>query len=168
MWAVLTRLEDPKKHNLSLLQKMKLYDGKVLPGYTQDTVKELRKEAEARGDGGHQPALRAGQDLERARERQGEGTINPFMVLNELDKGLRHHSLITSEEQRKRYAEIIGHREARVRGHREERGPARHQRRRGRDREAGRELHRQHQGVHAEGEGEEPLHRPGRGARTSA
>ncbi len=32
MWAVMTRLEDPKKHNLSLIQKMKLYDGKVLPG----------------------------------------------------------------------------------------------------------------------------------------
>ena len=26
MWAVLTRLEDPKKHSLGLLQKMKLYD----------------------------------------------------------------------------------------------------------------------------------------------
>ncbi len=32
MWAVLTRLEEPKKHNLTLLQKLKLYDGKTLPG----------------------------------------------------------------------------------------------------------------------------------------
>src|SRR5690606_9382503 len=39
---------------------------------------------------------------------QGEGTINPFMVLNELEKGLRNHSLITSEEQRKRYRDLIG------------------------------------------------------------
>ena len=38
----------------------------------------------------------------------GEGTINPFMVMNELEKGLTHHSLITSEEQRKRYKELIG------------------------------------------------------------
>src|SRR5271166_5635737 len=30
------------------------------------------------------------------------------MVLNELEKGLRHHSLITNEEMRKRFAEIIG------------------------------------------------------------
>jgi len=43
MWAVLSRLEEPKKHNLATLQKMKLYDGKVLPGYTQDTVKECAK-----------------------------------------------------------------------------------------------------------------------------
>ena len=55
MWAVLTRLEDPKKHNLSLLQKLKLYDGKVLPGYTQDTVKELRKESKREGMEGISP-----------------------------------------------------------------------------------------------------------------
>jgi serine protein kinase len=30
------------------------------------------------------------------------------MVLSELEKGLRHHSLITNEEERKRYAECIG------------------------------------------------------------
>ena len=46
MWAVLTRLEEPKKHQLTLLQKLKLYDGKTLPGFTQDTVKELRKESQ--------------------------------------------------------------------------------------------------------------------------
>jgi serine protein kinase len=38
----------------------------------------------------------------------GEGTINPFMVMAELEKGLRHHSLITNEEERKRYSECIG------------------------------------------------------------
>jgi predicted Ser/Thr protein kinase len=48
MWAILTRLEDPKKHNLALLQKLKLYDGKMMPGFTQDTVKELRKDTAAR------------------------------------------------------------------------------------------------------------------------
>ncbi|MEK6704989.1 MAG: serine protein kinase, partial [Bdellovibrionota bacterium] len=30
MWAILTRLEQPKKANLTLLQKLKLYDGKTL------------------------------------------------------------------------------------------------------------------------------------------
>src|SRR5690606_37474265 len=49
MWAVLTRLEEPKKHNLELIQKLHLYDGRGLPGYTQDTVKELRKEAVREG-----------------------------------------------------------------------------------------------------------------------
>ena len=34
--------------------------------------------------------------------------INPFMVLNELEDGLKHHSLIHSEEIRERYRELIG------------------------------------------------------------
>jgi len=108
MWAVMTRLEDPKKHNLSLVQKMKLYDGKVLPGYTQDTVKELRKEAKREGMEGISPRYVQDKISNALVNEAGEGTINPFMVLNELDKGLRHHSLITNDEQRKRYQEIIG------------------------------------------------------------
>lgn len=106
MWAVLTRLEEPKKANLSLLQKLKLYDGKALPGYTQDTVKELRKETVREGMDGISP--RYVQDkISNALVAEAEGCLNPFMVLNELEKGLRHHSLITTEEQRKRYTELI-------------------------------------------------------------
>jgi serine protein kinase len=108
MWAVLTRLEDPKKHNLSLLQKLKLYDGKVLPGYTQDTVKELRKETKREGMEGISPRYVQDKISNALVNDSGEGTINPFMVLNELDKGLRHHSLITNDEQRKRFQEIVG------------------------------------------------------------
>ncbi|MBX3186208.1 MAG: serine protein kinase [Labilithrix sp.] len=108
MWAVLTRLEDPKKHNLSLVQKLKLYDGKVLPGYTQDTVKELRKESKREGMEGISPRYVQDKISNALVNDSGEGTINPFMVLNELDKGLRHHSLITNDEQRKRFQDIIG------------------------------------------------------------
>ncbi|HLV64793.1 MAG TPA: serine protein kinase [Polyangiaceae bacterium] len=108
MWAVLTRLEEPKKHNLALLQKMKLYDGKVLPGYTQDTVKELRKEAKREGMEGISPRYVQDKISNALVSDVGEGTINPFMVLNELEKGLTHHTLITSEESRKRYRELIG------------------------------------------------------------
>ncbi len=108
MWAVLTRLEDPKKHNLSLLQKMKLYDGKALPGYTQDTVKELRKESKREGMEGISPRYIQDKISNALVNDSGEGTINPFMVLNELEKGLRHHSLISSDEQRKKMTEVIG------------------------------------------------------------
>ncbi|MCL2777945.1 MAG: serine protein kinase [Polyangiaceae bacterium] len=108
MWAVMTRLEDPKKHNLSLVQKMKLYDGKVLPGYTQDTVKELRKEAKREGMEGISPRYVQDKISNALVNDMGEGTMNPFMVMNELDKGLRHHSLITSDEQRKRFQELVG------------------------------------------------------------
>ena len=108
MWAVLTRLEEPKKHNLQLVQKMKLYDGKVLPGYTQDTVKELRKESKNEGMSGISPRYVQDKISNALVSDIGEGTINPFMVLNELEKGLRGHSLITNDELRKRYRELIG------------------------------------------------------------
>src|SRR5438105_4870151 len=107
MWAVLTRLEDPKKHNLSLLQKLKLYDGKALPGYTQDTVKELRKESKREGMDGISPRYVQDKISNALVSDKGEGCVNPFMVLNELEKGLRHHSLISSDDQRKRYQELL-------------------------------------------------------------
>ena len=49
MWALLTRLEEPKNAGLTLLQKMKLYNGKSLPGFTTDNVVQLRKEARQEG-----------------------------------------------------------------------------------------------------------------------
>jgi serine protein kinase len=33
--------------------------------------------------------------------------VNPFMLMRELEVGLRHHSLITSEDQRKGYRELL-------------------------------------------------------------
>jgi serine protein kinase len=109
MFSIMSRLEDPKKHNLSLLQKMKLYDGRMLPGYTQDTVKELRKETKREGLDGISP--RYVQDkISNAIVNGvgGGGYINPFMILNELDKGLKTHALIENDDQRKRLQEIIG------------------------------------------------------------
>jgi len=108
MWAVLTRLEDPKKHNLTLLQKLKLYDGKTLPGYTQDNIKELRKETHREGMDGVSPRYVQDKISNALVSEKGEGCINPFLVLNELESGLRSHSLINSEDQRKRFAELLG------------------------------------------------------------
>jgi serine protein kinase len=107
MWAVLTRLEDPKKHNLTLVQKLKLYDGKTLPGFTQDNIKELRKEAVREGLDGISPRYIQDKISNALVSDKSEGSINPFMVLNELEAGLRHHSLINSEETRRRYSEML-------------------------------------------------------------
>ncbi len=107
MWAILTRLEQPKKANLALLQKLKLYDGKTLTGYTEDNVKELRKEAVREGLDGISP--RYIQDkISNALVKSGDiGCVNPFMVLNELDSGLKHHALIASEDKRRDYKEML-------------------------------------------------------------
>ena len=107
MWAVLSRLESPKKHQLSLLQKLKLYDGKTLPGFTQDTVKELRKEADREGMDGISPRYIQDKIANCLVSERGQSSINPFMVMNELESGLRSHSLITNEDDRKRYSEQL-------------------------------------------------------------
>jgi serine protein kinase len=107
MWAVLTRLEEPKKHNLSLMQKLKLYNGKSLPGYTEDNVKELRKEASREGMEGISPRYIQDKISNALVSELEQRCVNPFMVLNELEAGLRGHALITSEEQRQRYRELL-------------------------------------------------------------
>ncbi len=108
MWGVLTRLEEPKKHNLSLLQKLKLYNGKTLPNFTEDNIKELRKEASHEGMEGISPRYIQDKISNALVSDKGEGCMNPFMVLNELESGLKAHSLISSEEMRKRYRELLG------------------------------------------------------------
>ncbi len=106
MWGILTRLEDPKKASLSKLQKLKLYNGRAIPGFTEDNVKELRKEARREGLEGISP--RYIQDkISNALVKDTHNTINPFMVLNELAGGLKHHSLVSDEETRKGYLELL-------------------------------------------------------------
>ena len=107
MWAVLTRLQEPNKADLSLLQKLKLYDGKTLPGYTDDNIRELKAQAPGEGMEGISP--RYVQDkISNALVSEGDGaSINPFMVLNEIEDGLAHHSLLTSEETKKKYRELL-------------------------------------------------------------
>lgn len=107
MWAILTRLEEPKKAQLTLLQKLKLYDGKSLPGFTEDNVKELRKEAMREGMEGISPRYIQDKISNALVSDKGGSCINPFMVLNELESGLKHHSLITSEELKRKYTELI-------------------------------------------------------------
>lgn len=108
MWAVLTRLEDPKKHDLTLVQKLKLYDGKSISGYTQDNVKELRKETTREGMIGISARYVQDKISNALVSGKADGMINPFIVLNELESGLRGHSLVTNEEERKRYRTLLG------------------------------------------------------------
>jgi serine protein kinase len=106
MWAILTRLEDPKNASLTLLQKLKLYNGKTLPGFTKENVRELREESVREGMTGISP--RYIQDkISNALVRDGDPCVNPFMVLNEIEEGLKHHSLITSEDVRKQYRDLL-------------------------------------------------------------
>ncbi len=109
MWAVMTRLEEPKKAGLTLMQKMKLYNGRAIPGFTEDSVRELMEETQREGMLGISPRYVQDKISNTLVSQQAirEKTINPFMVLNALEEGLDHHSLLTDEEQKKRFREIL-------------------------------------------------------------
>jgi serine protein kinase len=107
LWAVLTRLEEPKQAGLTLLQKLKLYDGKSIPGFTEDTVRELKDEAKREGLEGISPRYIQDKLSNALVGDAVDGCLNPFIVLRELEAGLKHHSLITSEDQRARYRELL-------------------------------------------------------------
>src|SRR5262249_30430487 len=107
MWAVLTRLTPPKHVNLTLLQKLKLYNGKTLPGFTEGNVIELKREAVNEGTAGISPRYIQDKISNAIVAHPDNDCVSPFMVLNELEHGLRHHSLITSQEQLQHYKELL-------------------------------------------------------------
>lgn len=109
MWAVLTRLEKPKKANLTRVQKMKLYDGKILPNYTEDNIKELKEETVREGLEGISPRFIQDKISNAIIESQqkGTGSVNPFMVFAQLEEGLKNHSLINKEELKSEYKELL-------------------------------------------------------------
>jgi serine protein kinase len=105
LWAVLTRIEDPTHPNLTLLQKSRLYDGEEVQGFTRDQVHEIKENCPREGMLGISP--RYVQDKIAtclASERPHVGALD---VLNEIEKGLRHHSMISNEEVRKRYVQLV-------------------------------------------------------------
>jgi serine protein kinase len=72
-----------------------------------ENIEQLRKEAKHEGLQGISP--RYVQDkISNALVNNTEAScINPFMVLNELENGLKHHSLIANEETREGYRRLI-------------------------------------------------------------
>ncbi|MBZ0136563.1 MAG: serine protein kinase [Planctomycetes bacterium] len=108
MWAILTRLEEPKRGGLTLLQKLKLYNGKSVPGMTEDNIRELRGEAREEGMRGISPRYIQDKISNAIVNYPTTDTVNPFMVMNELEQGLKHHSMLTSEDLKKRYRELLG------------------------------------------------------------
>jgi serine protein kinase len=105
LWAVLTRLDDPTHPNLSVLQKARLYAGEAVSGFTRENVREMREASAREGMEGISP--RYIQDSIASCLVSDRPVINGLDVLDALESGLRHHSLISSEETRARYRQLI-------------------------------------------------------------
>src|SRR6058998_1715814 len=105
VFAVLTRLEPSKKAGMSLMKKLKLYDGEDIEDFKQKDIKELQEEAVREGMDGISPRYVINR-LSNALIKQNVTCINPIDALRALRDGLDQHTSITREE-RERYLNFI-------------------------------------------------------------
>jgi len=103
LFAILSRLKDNEEIG-DLVKKVKLYDGKSLPGWTEDKIKEIKEKQDEEGMVGGISA-RYVQDKISNCLSDNYDYVNPFMVMNELKLGLKHNSLYSDKERLKRYVE---------------------------------------------------------------
>lgn len=106
LWSVLTRLQDDKDDKVSLIEKAELYDNKLLAGWTEDSVKEMKDKYPDEGMS-HGVSVRYLQDKISNCLANNHDYVNMFMVMNELRDGLEHSSLLTNKEQVGRYMTCI-------------------------------------------------------------
>lgn len=105
MFAVLTRLEEPKKANVDIVKKMKLYDGEDVEGFKLKDVKELKGEAVREGMDGISPRYIINR-LSNALVKDGVRYITPIDALRAIKDGFDQHTGI-SAEQKERYSNLI-------------------------------------------------------------
>lgn len=102
LFAVLTRLHHDETGKLDLRDKAKLYDGRELPGWTEDTVKELQDKFPDEGMKGGVSARYVQNCLGNCLARHKD-YVNVFHVMSELKSRLSNCSLITNVEDIKQY-----------------------------------------------------------------
>ncbi len=105
IFAVLTRLEPSKKAGMSLMKKLRLYDGEDIEDFKQKDIKELQEEAVREGMDGISPRYVINR-LSNALVKQNVTCINPIDALRALKDGLDQHTSI-SREERDRYLNFI-------------------------------------------------------------
>jgi len=105
IFAVLTRLEASKKAGMSIMKKLKLYDGEDMEDFKQKDLRELQEEAVREGMDGISPRYVINR-LSNALVKPNVTCINPIDALRALRDGLDQHTSITREE-RERYLNFV-------------------------------------------------------------
>jgi serine protein kinase len=105
IFAVLSRLEESKKAGMSLMKKLKLYDGEETEGFSVKDVRELQEEAMREGMDGISPRYVINR-LSSALVQDGVTCINPIDALRALRDGFEQHTSLKREE-RERFLNLI-------------------------------------------------------------
>ncbi|MBS4171698.1 PrkA family serine protein kinase [Bacillus sp. FJAT-49736] len=100
MFTILTRLKEPKRGDIDLLKKMRLYDGESVEGFNSADVEELKKEYPEEGMSGIDPRYVINR-ISSTIIRKEVQSINALDVLRSLKEGLDQHPSITTELKEK-------------------------------------------------------------------
>ncbi|QIW79157.1 serine/threonine protein kinase PrkA [Bacillus tequilensis] len=105
MFSILTRLKEPKRSDIDLVKKMRLYDGESVEGYNSVDVEDLKKEYNDEGMSGIDPRYVINR-ISSTIIRKNMESINSLDVLRSLKEGLDQHPSISSDDK-ERYLNFI-------------------------------------------------------------
>jgi len=108
LWAILTRLEPSTKRELTLIEKLKLYDGRSISKYTQETARELKLEAKDEGlKAAISPRYLQDKLSNILVSEESPKCANFFMLVTELKDGLSLYSSLPDEADRARCRQLL-------------------------------------------------------------
>jgi serine protein kinase len=111
MFAILSRLEDPKDKNLDKIKKMKLYNNEDVEGVSKADIPRLKRETQTEGMDGISPRYIINRLVTTAIRGADDGKsrryITPIDVLRALKDGMETTSKLKPEEK-SRYEELLG------------------------------------------------------------
>lgn len=102
IFAVLSRLEPPERFGMSLIKKMRLYDGQYVEHFTAKDVRDLQEEATREGLIGISPRYVINQ-ISRAVSQTGLHCLDPVELLQTLWDGLDQSTSLSHEERKRLY-----------------------------------------------------------------
>ena len=110
MWALLTRIKEskrPQTQNISLRNKIRLYDGQTVSGFTEEHVHDLMYENPDEGMKGISPRYIQDQIGNAIVEDTDRHCVSWFAVKKELDEGLSHHSLLKGNDRMDEFRNLL-------------------------------------------------------------
>ncbi|MEE8291195.1 MAG: protein prkA, partial [Candidatus Tectomicrobia bacterium] len=105
IFAVLSRLEVPTTNGLTLIKKLKLYDGEDVEGFRQKDLKTIQEQTEREGMDGISPRFIINR-ISSSLIKPGMQCINPIDMLRSIKEGVDNQGQFTPDE-RERFNNLI-------------------------------------------------------------
>lgn len=97
MFAILSRLEEPKDQKFTLLTKMRLYNGEKVDGAGREDEKKLREVAEREGMDGISPRYIVNR-ISACFTRHGRSYITPMDIVRSIKEGFSTNAKLSKED----------------------------------------------------------------------